>query len=70
MRLTRNEQIFAEYERIKNNGAQTGRKFGVSRQRVHQIALIEARKLGRKPKWYQEKEGAPNLSRYRKAFHE
>jgi hypothetical protein len=65
---TRNEVIFAEYERRKNNGAQTARKFKISRQRVHQIALLEATKLGRKPKWYKE----PLVIRdstYRKVFH-
>lgn len=50
--LTRDEEIFFEYERRKNNGAQVGRKYGISRQRVHQIILAQANKLGRKPKWY------------------
>lgn len=53
--LNRNEEILFQYERLNRNGAQIGRMFGISRQRVHQIVLRECEKQGRFPKWYEWK---------------
>lgn len=68
--MTRNELIFIECEKRHRNCAHIARKFGLSRQRVHQIILLEAKKLGRKPKFYEEPFEITKGSKYRKTYHD
>lgn len=52
---TRDELIFAECEKRKSNCAHVARKYNITRQRAHQIMHEQAKKLGRKPKFYKER---------------
>jgi Mor family transcriptional regulator len=67
---TRNQLIFIECEKRKTNCSHVARKYGLSRQRVHQIILVEAKKLGRKPKFYKEPGEITEGSKYRETYHD